>query len=68
MKKAKGRYIGITAVKPYGSYRHIIIENGYRYVFFVHWERAEEELKGIKKGDLVSMEYIDEKQFKIRKM
>lgn len=68
MRTARGRYIGIRAVIPYGSFRFIIIENSHRYVFFVDWKQAEKELKGIRVGDLVRMEYTDDLKFKITKI
>lgn len=68
MKAVKGRYIGIKALVPYGSYRYIIVENSHRYVFVVNWKRAEEELKGIKKGDKVRLFYNDDYKFKIEKI
>ena len=68
MTIVKGRYIGIKAVIPYGSYRQIIIENSHRYVFMVNWRRAEKELKGIHVGDLVRISYEDDYKFKIKKI
>jgi hypothetical protein len=67
--KIRGRYASVHPTAPYGYLRMLTVETEHgEHELQVGFKKIEEQTKGLKKGDLIEVEYENYDNFTIRKL